>query len=318
MKTKSKVDLCFKIIIFAVLALYVLSILYVLFFGLMNSFKHEDDFLYYSGVMSLPKVNPEFPEKFYEALKFGNFKKVLDNFIIRGQANYISLFSGGKEISFQNESRFGSLLLNTLYLAGVCSFVEAFVCYATAYVCAKYSFKFSGFIYTVVICVMTIPLVGTAPATINVLQKLNLFSTPIGMLMMRANCCGMYFLIFYAFFEGLPDSYVEAAEIDGASQFNVFITIIIPMGIKTIGTVTLILFVQNWNDYSMSYVYMPTLPTLAYAVYEITYRTDLHNQVNRTVYKLAGCMILAIPVTIIFVCFKDLIMGNVSAGGLKG
>ena len=146
---------------------------------------------------------------------------------------------------------------------------------------------------------MTVPTVGTQPATVKLLQDLNLFGRYGGMLLMR--CCfgGMYFLIFYGFFEGLPDSYVEAAEIDGASQLSVLLTIIIPLGIKTILTITLILFVANWNDYSMSYIYMPSIPTLALAVYELAHIGYKHSSLTGDVYKIAGTMMLAIPITVI-------------------
>ena len=151
-------------------------------------------------------------------------------------------------------------------------------------------------------------------------MDLNLYSSHLGMLIMRANMNGMYFLVFYAFFEGLPDSYMEAAEIDGAGQFSIFTKIVIPLGIKMVLTVTLLLFVQNWNDYSINFIYMPTVPTMSYVLYKLVHDNAFFSQVaDKTVpTKFAACFILVAPIIILFIIFKDKMMGNISAGGLKG
>ena len=318
MKTKSKIDLTYKIVVASLLIVYALTIFILLGWGLMQSFRFIDDYTY-NGALSLPTKIEGFESEYFNALKFGNYKQIMDHFYCEAKVSYFTMFDAYTPVGIdRGQVGLFGLILNTLYMAIVCSFAQVFITYLVAYLCAKYRFKFSTFIYGLVIFMMTVPTVGTQPATVTLLQNLNLFGRYGGMLLMR--CCfgGMYFLVFYGFFEGLPDSYVEAAEIDGASQFNILLTIIIPLGIKTILTITLILFVANWNDYSMSFIYMPAIPTLAFAVYELAHVGYRHSSLTGDVYKIAGCMILAIPITVIFAVFRDKIMGDISAGGLKG
>ena len=103
---------------------------------------------------------------------------------------------------------------------------------------------------------------------------------------------------------------------DGASQLRIMTSIILPLSVKIISTVWLILFVQLWNDYQTPMLYLPTLPTLAYGVYYVT-EIDHSGDLTQTPIKVAGCMLLALPILVIFIFLKDKLMGNVSMGGVK-
>ena len=313
----SPIDMTFKTVIMTILIIYTISIFFVVFWGLLNSFKSMDDF--YNQTLSFPKlgVMPVEAEDYYEALKFGNYVTVFKEFTYFKEISYFTIFSS-TPVGVRSDATIFTMLLNTLYAAGFCSVLAVIINYTVAYLAAKYKFKFSSVIYAYVIATMSIPLVGTTPSMIDVLQKLGFFGTYGGMLAMKAGWGGMYFLVFYAFFEGLPDSYTEAAEIDGASQLNVWIRIIMPLGIKMIGTVGLIQFVANWNDYNTSFVFMPTIPTLAFGIYNLAHRPSTKPLFSGLVYKIAGCMILVVPILVLFILAKDKIMGNISAGGLKG
>lgn len=320
-KNKVKIstgDVIFRSIIMAILVVYTVSIFFIVFWGLMNSFKSYTDFN--NNALSFPKlpIRLNLVAEYNESWRLGNYTTILENFTYVKEVSYFTIFSKAP-VSIRSEAGIGQMILNTLYIAGVCSIAQVIVCYTTAYLAAKYKFKFSGFIYAMTIMTMSIPLVGSTPATIDLLMKLNLYGNHLGMLVMRAAYSGMYFLVFYAFFEGLPDSFTEAAEIDGASQMGIYLRIILPMGIKMLGTVVLLLFVANWNDYSISFIYMPTVPTLAFGIYNLAHVGSTHSSFPASpIYQLAGCMLLVVPISVIFILFKDKLMGNISAGGLKG
>ncbi|HBX25557.1 MAG TPA: hypothetical protein DEF61_04855, partial [Firmicutes bacterium] len=134
---------------------------------------------------------------------------------------------------------------------------------------------------------------------------------------------GMYYFVYYAFFSSISDAYREAAEIDGANDFVVMLKIYFPMAIKTIGTVFLIQFIALWNDWQTSMLYLPTHPTLARAVYEMSLtKSDMGTGLEKyllqaTPCKITASMMLAVPITVIFIIFRNKLMGNVSMGGLK-
>jgi ABC-type glycerol-3-phosphate transport system permease component len=168
--------------------------------------------------------------------------------------------------------------------------------------------------------VMAIPIVGSSPAMVSLLRDLGIHDTIFAMVALNFNFTGIYFFVFHAYLTGISDTYVEAAEIDGASQLGVFIKIIFPLCLKTFFTVFLLQFIQTWNDYQTPLLYYPNHPTLAYAVFRMTNNTggaDKGMEYQGVPQRVAGCMVLAIPIFAIFVAFNKLLMGNLTMGGLK-
>ena len=76
---------------------------------------------------------------------------------------------------------------------------------------------------------MIIPIVGNLPATIKMLNSLNLYGKIYSAYIMKGNFVNMWFLVFYAAFKSVPNDYMEAAYIDGASEFMVMTRVILPI-----------------------------------------------------------------------------------------
>ena len=137
----------------------------------------------------------------------------------------------------------------------------------------------------------------------------------IGMWILKSGFLGMHFLIFYGMFKAMPKDYSEAAYVDGANNFTVMVRIMFPLARNTFLTIMLIKFIDLWNDYYMTMQFMPNIKTLAFGLYE--YSQSYKPAISSTPMKLAGCCILAVPVLVLFLCFHDRIMGNISMGGIK-
>lgn len=300
--------------VFAVLVLYALSLLFPLAWGFMTSLKNRMDF-------GRPNNNVlGFPKKAYssaEMFKLNNYKLILQNFYIERKASF---YMGDKLITHSTRSNIGGLLLNTVLYAGVGSLIMAVVPAIVAYMCCKYKYKFSNAIYYVALFVMILPIVGAYPSEITLLRNLGIYDTMWGNWIQKFSFVGMYFFVYHAFYEGMSDTFTEAAEIDGASQLRILTTIILPLSVKMIGTVMLLQFITLWNDYQTPLLYLPTHPTLAYGIYNLI-EAGMDGAANRILgnvpTKVAGCMLLAIPILVLFIVFRKKIMGNVSMGGLK-
>ena len=312
-KTTKKVDIVktiFIVVICAVLILYSLSLVFVLGWGGLTSLKSETDFDTYGNLMGLPSLEWSSAE----FLELKNYTMMFESLEITKSVDY---FVGDIPVGYETTSNIFDMLINTIVYAVIGALLQTVVPAVMAYMCAKYRCKVSSFLNALVVVTMTIPLVGNYPSMITVLRGLNLYDSYLGIIIMKFHYGGMYFLVFYAYFKGLPDTYAEAAEIDGASQFRVLVTIIMPLAIKIMSTVFMILFVQLWNDYRTALIYMPTHPTLAYAVYHVAIYTN-KGAFATIPAKTASCITLAVPILILFICFKDKIMGNVTLGGIKG
>lgn len=290
MKKRGKIKInWFTVAIFSFLALYAVSLLLPLFWGALNSLKTPFD--YDTNRLGVP--DPFTGVNFQQALKL----------------LYVPVpFGKGSRNVLIPE-----LMMNSVLYALGCAFFQTLCCCLMAYVSQRFTWKICKVIYGIVIITMILPIVGAMPSELRILKAIGLYDTIPGGWLLRANFLGVYFLVFYETFRSIPRSFSEAARIDGAGDFGVLFRIMLPLAAKTFGAVMLIYFVGYWNDYQVPLVYIPTHPTLTYAMYTAALSTRISSVPER----LAVCLIVFIPIFIVFMIFQKKIMGNVSMGGLK-
>lgn len=291
---KGKKISTFKIISFIFLFMYVLSMFLMLLWALMTSLKTPDE--YYENILGFPK-----------SLAFSNYAEVFKNFVA---------ISEGPN-SLQESVYIEGMLFNTLMYAGIGGFLATLTPMVTAYAVAKYNFKFSKVIYFIVIVTMILPVVGAYPAELDLLMRMGLYDTIYGSWIQKTNFTTMYFLVFYAAFKGLSAEFTEAAYVDGASEFRLMYNVMFPLAKNVFATVFLITFISLWNDYQAPALYIPSYPTLAYGVYYVCIRD------NRGIFTyipghMTVCTIVAMPIIILFIAFKNKLIGNLTMGGIKG
>ena len=209
-----------------------------------------------------------------------------------------------------------NMFLNSLLYSVGCAFTSTLCQCIAAYLTSKYSFKFGKLVYSVVIVAMILPIVGSLPSEIQMLKNLGLYDTFIGILIMKANFLGMYFLVFYAIFKSISWSYAESAFIDGASHFRVMTQIMLPLVKTTFLAVFMLNFIMYWNDYQGPMLYLPSYPTAAFGMYYMKFAAT--SAFGREHMQLTGCMMMTLPIVVIFIIFQKRLMGNLTIGGLKG
>ena len=85
---------------------------------------------------------------------------------------------------------------------------------------------------------------------------------------------------------------------------------------STIAAVFILYFIQYWNEYQIAMIFLPTKPTISYGLYYITSGPKSSEYSDPT--RLSAAFVSCIPVIILFIFFRNKIMGNVNAGGIKG
>ncbi len=308
------------LIIFIFLCVYTVSIIFPLVWGFMTSFKERTDFAEHS-IFALPhfdywdlnKGNPNYVNYDHP---LGNYVKMIADCKIRAFAVWYKGFVN--QVRVANPPKNLTIIdfaWNTVLYTIVASILRTLGPMIVGYLCARYKNKFSSLVYAFVIFTMVTPIIGAASTTLALVRGLGIFDSWLDVFIRSFGFANMYFLIFYAFFDGASGSYAEAAEIDGASQFRVMVTIYFPLAMTMFGTVLLMQFVDAWNDYNTALMYLPTHLTLAYAVYY--YTQPGNTPFNSPPFIIATSMILAIPTLLLFLIFKNKLMGNISLGGVK-
>lgn len=283
-------------VIFCILLLYVISIFLPVLWGVITSLKDQTDFRV--NVLGLPEG---WPWEWH----WDNFIKVFNGFY-----EQVTTVGVGRRRVY-----FSEMFLYTILYAGGGAIIQTLVPCVVAYLTARFRYKFSAVINGLVVVLMVVPIVGSAPSEMQILRALNMYDTIWGNYIQKFNFLGMYYLVFYAAFRSVPNDFFEAAYVDGASEMRVMVSIGMPMVRNVIGTVLLIKFIDFWNDYQTPLLYLPSYPTLARGVFRLSQNSQ--GDFATVPFRMAGCMFLAIPILILFLIFKEKLMGNLSMGGIK-
>ncbi len=293
-KIKSKISV-FGIIVFVLLTVYVICLVAPLFWAFCASLR---DPFYYSRAGELWWTKGE-------SLYFDNYATLSDVFKIE-----VTMVGVGR-VSISMWEMYG---YSILYSVG-CSLAATIVPCVTAYTCSKFPCKLSKVVVTTVIVCMSLPIVGSLPSEIKVAKFIGIYDTWFGMWIMKANFLGLYFLVFYAAFSSVSNTYSEAAKIDGAGNFKIFLEIILPLVRNTFFTVLLIKFIEFWNDYQNPLIYMDSYPTIAIGLYDLFTSTSKRVENPQ---RMAGAMTVLFPILIVFIIFQKKLLGDLTIGGVKG
>jgi len=130
------------------------------------------------------------------------------------------------------------------------------------------------------------------------------FTIPIGILILRS------------FFEGIPIEIKEAARVDGVSNFQMFLKIILPLSKPAIATCIILLFLETWNEFLFALIFLqnPKLQTVPVAIAKIAGGKCF---AALGIYG-AAVVITIVPILIVFVIFQRWFISGVTLGAIKG
>ncbi len=196
--------------------------------------------------------------------------------------------------------------INSLFAVGS----SAMVCYILVF----YSSRFTRFLYAMGIVVAILPVYGSAGSIYRLYDQLGLINNPV-ILITSITLYGGNFFYMYAFFKSMSWQFAEAAFIDGASHFQVFRKVMLPMALPSISALFVMSFITGWNDYESTLLYMNAYPNLSYAVYAYE---EVGKYTGNIPAYFGGVLISLLPILALYIIFQNTIMEEVHLGGLKG
>ena len=304
-KTKKPVS-TLAIVLGVVLGIYVISMILPVLWMVLTTLKSVAEYEF----MEMPNSD-----------RLGNMlwwpKKItFENYVTAYKHFYIDI-----DIIYQGKpaiARFNIIqqFINSLLFSVGSAFAFTFTSLIMGYASARFKYKFSEFIYMLVLVTMALPIVGSMPSEIATAQALGLFDTFIGIWIMRSTFLNTYFLIFYAQFKMIPQDYTEAAKIDGASPLAIMLKIIVPLASGTTVAVFVLNFIGLWNDFQIPMVYLPSHPVAAYGMYQ--FQNTAIVEIAHTPTRLAGISLMTFPIVVFYAIFNKRLNVNLSVGGIKG
>lgn len=116
------------------------------------------------------------------------------------------------------------------------------------------------------------------------------------------------------FMRGVPMAYDEAAKIDGASEFRIYFNIVLPMCVPVLVTLAIFSFQGSWNDYVWPLIVTNSAETRTLTAGLATFSGSYAHQYGK---QMAGAVLSALPILLIFILGQKYFIKGISLGGLK-
>lgn len=213
-------------------------------------------------------------------------------------------------------AKFADYFLNSVYVTLGALVLTLIMVSTTSYIIAKYRHPLIRFLEGFYSLFMMVPQVLLLIPLMYMCMRYNM--TNLFTLMLLYAIQGVPFNVFLVvpFIKGIDNSFLEAAQIDGASEFFIFLKIIMPMAVPAVAMVALLSVVGSWNEYMMAITLLKdsAMFTLPAGINNITSDSTVSNGV-----KFAALIISMIPVLILYGIFQKPLQNGLSAGdGVKG
>ncbi|QIB27256.1 sugar ABC transporter permease [Caloranaerobacter azorensis] len=206
--------------------------------------------------------------------------------------------------------------LNTLKIATINMILSVIFTTITAYVFSRFKFKGKKVGLVSMLILQMFPSFLSMTAIYVLLMQIGLLNTHLGLILVYAGGQIPYNAwLVKGYFDGIPKSLDEAARIDGASNLTIFRKIILPVAKPIITFIALTQFTAPWMDYILPRLILRSADkkTLAMALYEMV--TGQQN--TKFTLFAAGSILVAIPITLLFIYLQKHIVEGLSAGATK-
>ncbi len=183
------------------------------------------------------------------------------------------------------------------------------------YAFAKVRFKGSKWLFGLILVAMMIPYqVTQVPLYILMVRTFNMTNTYAAIIL--PNLCTAYnIFLCKQFFTGLPTPLIESAKIEGCSQFQIYLKIVLPMSKTVLAVLAINTFMSTWNTF-----FWPFLVTNDASMYTIQVGLKQFKFANETLFApmMAGATISSLPMFVLFFALQKYFMEGVTIGAVKG
>jgi ABC-type glycerol-3-phosphate transport system permease component len=193
---------------------------------------------------------------------------------------------------------------------------QVFTCALAAFCFAVVKFRGRNVLFTLLLVTLMVPDQVTLIPNFIIFRWLHLVGTsvPLWLPAFWGGAFGTFLLRQY--FLTLPRELVDAARVDGASLWDIFWRIYLPLGKPALAALSIFTFQGSWNDLLHPLVYMPNVPNTTLTVGLAFFQTQLTLGGRYTVL-MAGALISILPLIIVFFFAQKLFVEGIALSGMK-
>ncbi|QJW36723.1 carbohydrate ABC transporter permease [Cellulosimicrobium protaetiae] len=203
---------------------------------------------------------------------------------------------------------------NTLLLSVGVTFLQVFTGSFAAYGFARMRFPGRDLLFLVYIGTIAVPWQSYMIPQFVMLSDFGLANTLWSILLLQAfGAFGVFLMKQY--FESIPESLNEAARIDGLSEWGIWRRIMLPLSVPAIASLTLLTFVNTWNDYLGPLIYLrsPELWTV-----QLGLKTFISQYNAEYALIMTGSVLSVLPIAVIFLLGQRYFVEGIATTGVKG
>lgn len=207
-------------------------------------------------------------------------------------------------------------LFNSLFISGLAVLLVTAASALCAYPLAKHRFPGYKLVFAaIILTLMFAPEVVQIPRYL-VVSQLGIMNTYFGHLLpLMAMPIGVFLL--KQFMDQIPNALLEAARIDGANEFTVFLRIVIPVCKPAVATIAILAFQSSWGNTESSALFMMDEEMKSFAFYLSTLTNNLANNVAMQGAAAVAALILFVPNLIVFVILQGKVIATMAHSGIK-
>ena len=205
-------------------------------------------------------------------------------------------------------------LVNTVFMAAAAMLLTCITATMAGYALAKKRFVGRALLFSLIVCAMALPkqvILIPLLKEMSVLKMWNslwavIFPTvgwPFGVFLMKQ------------FSESVPGEILEAARVDGASEWRTFTTIVMPIVKPGIGALAIFTFINSWNDYFMQLVMLSDNAKNTISLGIATLQAETSVDLGLL---MAGAALASVPIIIVFLIFQKYFTQGITMGAVKG
>jgi arabinogalactan oligomer / maltooligosaccharide transport system permease protein len=226
--------------------------------------------------------------------------------------NYILLFTDTKLFNYPR------WFMNTLFVAVVTCAVSTIIVLLTSYALSRLRFKLRKPLMNVALVLGMFPGFMSMIAVYHILKAFGLTQSLFALVLVYSGGAALGYYISKGFFDTIPKSIDESAMLDGASKNTIFWKITLPLSKPIVVYTILTSFIAPWMDFIFVSVIMKDNYenyTVALGLFQMLSRENIYQYFTRFA---AGAVLIAIPITLLFIYMQKYYISGITGGSVKG
>lgn len=203
---------------------------------------------------------------------------------------------------------------NSLFVALSNVVIHTFTSSLFGYVFAKFDFRFKRVLFAYILATLMIPFQLTMIPSYLILLEFNLTNNLLGLVALSwFNAFGIFLM--RQFMQSIPDELLDAARVDGASEWQIYGRVVLPQVLPALATFGTLVFISNWNAYLWPLIVLQdvevrTLPII------LTWYNDRHT--SDLGLQMAASILIVMPILIIYLFLQRWVVQGFTLSGFKG